>query len=85
VKFTHGSRTLTWRFQITSAGTGPVQPKGSLFAIQIWNVPNSGSGIGTGTPCDYACDQPVEFSLDVTEADIGSWTLVWTSYLDCPG
>jgi hypothetical protein len=85
VKLTSGSRTLTWRFQITPTDSGPVQPGGSLLAIPMWNVPNSGSGIGTGTPCDYTCDQPVEFSLDVTEAEIGSWTVAWMSPLDCPG
>ena len=85
VKFTNGSRKLTWRFQIAPTDSGPVRPEGPLFGIPMWNVPNSGSGIGTGTPCDYACDQPVEFSLDVTEAEIGSWTLVWMSALDCPG
>ena len=85
VKFTNGSRQLTWRFQIAPTDSGPVLPEGSLFGIPMWNVSNSGSGIGTGTPCDYACDQPVEFSLDVTEAEIGTWTLVWMSALDCPG
>ena len=85
VKFTNGSRKLTWRFQIAPTDSGPVRPEGPLFGIPMWNVPNSGSGIGTGTPCDYACDQPVQFSLDVTEAEIGSWTLVWMSALDCPG
>jgi len=85
VKFTNGSRKLTWRLQIAPTDSGPVRPEGPLFGIPMWNVPNSGSGIGTGTPCDYACDQPVEFSLDVTEAEIGSWTLVWMSALDCPG
>ncbi len=85
VKFTNGSRPLTWRFQIAPTDSGPIQPKALLFGIPMWNVPNSGSGIGTGTPCDYPCDQPVEFSLDVTEAEIGSWTLAWTSALYCPG
>ena len=61
IKFTNTSNALTWTFEVM---TEPLIESPSLEDKSLWKVTDSGSGQGSGVPCDY-CDTMAEFDLQV--------------------
>ena len=61
IKFTNTSNALTWTFEVM---TEPFPTSPTLVAKSLWKVADSGSGQGSGVPCDY-CDTMAEFDLQV--------------------
>jgi len=77
---TGAAGSLTWSFQLEPSGSGPVQP-GVALQQTHQKVPGSGSGRGTGAPCDYCGDQG-EFELDVKDPD-GAFTIGFGVTVGC--
>lgn len=81
IKFSSGSKVLTWNFQVM---TEPVTPAFSppLVVESLWNRPGSGPSEGTGAPCDY-CGETAEFDLQVRSQGQSAYWDAWFSPVDC--
>jgi len=60
----HGNAMLTWSFDVDPSDSGSV-PAGESPTVQHTKVADSGSGNGTGTPCDY-CGGTVSLQVQWT-------------------
>ena len=77
VTFGDPPSTLAWSFQVSPASVGPV-PGGSSVQVSHTKVDGSGSGTGSGVPCDY-CGSSSPPVLEVTYVVDGQYAVTATS------
>jgi hypothetical protein len=79
IKFTNTSNALTWTFEVM---TEPFIVSPPLVDKSLWKVANSGSGQGSGVPCDY-CDTMAEFDLQVVSPGQSPYWVAGFSPVQC--